>query len=57
MTPSHIVIDEYINKFGADYRFETSPNPLKELRDRKCDNTEVGRIKDATDGSGFKANK
>ena len=56
-TPSHIVIDEYIKKFGEDYRFETAKNPLSELQCRKCDNTEVGRIKDATDGKGFTPNK
>ncbi|KEI00136.1 hypothetical protein [Clostridium botulinum] len=42
---SHVVIDDYINKKEMDYRFEESPNPIDELRDRKCDNTTVGRIK------------
>ena len=40
---SHRVIDDYIAKNGEDYRFETAPNPIPELRNRKADNTEVGR--------------
>ncbi|MBU5268601.1 MAG: hypothetical protein E6916_04085 [Clostridium cochlearium] len=42
---SHVVIDDYINKKGMDYRFEEDPSPIDELRDRKCDNITVGRIK------------
>ncbi len=42
---SHNVIDKYIKKNGTDYRFETKPNPEKTLRDRKVDNTELGRKK------------
>ena len=42
---SHNVIDKYINKNGKDYRFETKANPEKSLRDRKVDNTELGRKK------------
>ena len=41
---SHVVIEEYICKNGQDYRFETAPNPVPELRDRRHDNTQVGRI-------------
>lgn len=40
---SHTVIDNYIRKFGQDYRFEIAPNPIPDLRDRKQDNIEVGR--------------
>jgi hypothetical protein len=40
---SHKVIGEYITEFGEDYRFEETPHPVPELRDRTCDNTEVGR--------------
>ena len=40
---SHRVIEDHIARFGQDYRFETAPNPIPELRDRKNDNTEVGR--------------
>ncbi len=40
---SHKVIEEYIAKNGTDYRFEEKPHPTPELRNRKCDNTTVGR--------------
>ena len=40
---SHTVIEEYIRKNGQDYRFETAPNPIPELRDRKRDDICVGR--------------
>lgn len=40
---SHKVIGEYITEFGEDYRFEETPHPVPELRDRTCDNTEIGR--------------
>ena len=36
-------IQAYIRKNGRDYRFETAPNPVPELRDRSADNTRVGR--------------
>jgi hypothetical protein len=42
---SHNVIEKYISKKGQDYRFETKPNPEKTLRDRKIDNTDLGRKK------------
>ena len=42
--PSHLVIDEYIRKNGCDYRFEVCENPIKLLRNRRCDNTCVGRF-------------
>lgn len=41
--PSHFVIDEYICRNGMDYRYEIAPNPLENLRNRKCDNVCVGR--------------
>lgn len=44
-TPSHMVINEYIRKHGVDYRFEVEENPIKLLRNRRCDNTCVGRFK------------
>lgn len=43
--PSHVVIDRYIRQKDRDYRFETSPNPIPDLQDRKTDNTAVGRTK------------
>ncbi len=42
---SHNVIEKYIKKNGQDYRFEVKPNPEKVLRDRKADNTDLGRKK------------
>ncbi len=41
--PSHEVISRYISQFGTDYRFETQPNPIEALQNRKSDNTAVGR--------------
>lgn len=41
--PSHAVIMKAIKKFGKDYRFEDKENPVKELRDRKNDNINLGR--------------
>ena len=43
--PSHQVIKDHIKEFGEDYRFETKPNPIKELQDRKCDNVNLARKK------------
>ncbi len=40
---SHKVIEKTIQKLGKDYRFETAPNPIKELQDRKSDNFSLGR--------------
>ena len=42
---SHEVIERYIRENGQDYRFETQPNPVEALRDRRSDNTSVGREK------------
>ncbi len=43
--PSHIVIDKAIKKFGKDYRFEDKQNPIKDLQNRKIDNTKIARKK------------
>ena len=40
---SHSVIKKYIADNNRDYRFETAEHPIVELRDRKRDNTTVGR--------------
>ena len=40
---SHAVIEDYIRKNGMDYRFETAPNPVEALRDRRRDDTQTGR--------------
>ena len=42
---SHNVIEKYINKHGQDYRYEDKPHVDKLLRNRKEDNTELGRKK------------
>ena len=54
MVPSHCVILSHINRCGMDYRFETAPNPICQLRQRNCDNTSVGRVKKAAQSSGFR---
>ena len=41
--PSHKVIVDFISKNNEDYRFETKENPIVALRDRKSDNTSIGR--------------
>ena len=41
--PSHQVIDMYIQQKGQDYRWETAPNPVASLQNRKADNINVGR--------------
>ena len=40
---SHNVIEQYITEAGEDYRFEETAHPVKALRCRTCDNTDVGR--------------
>ena len=45
---SHTVIEDYIKKFGQDYRFEVDENPIEPLRKRTSDNTEVGRTPGAS---------
>ncbi len=42
--PSHAVIKRTIKKFGEDYRYEDSPNPVAALRPRDRDNTTLGRV-------------
>lgn len=41
--PSHLVIEEAIKRFGKDYRYQDDDHPIKELNNRKEDNTSVGR--------------
>lgn len=57
IVPSHLVIDTNIRRFNKDYRFETAPNPIRELRNRTCDNTSVGRVPNITDSTDFFCNK
>ena len=33
----------YIDKKGKDYRYQEKQHPVEALRDRTCDNTEIGR--------------
>ena len=42
--PSHAVIVKSIEKFGKDYRYQDKTHPIKELGNRKKDNTTVGRM-------------
>ena len=42
--PSHMVIDRYIARNGQDYRWETEKEPIPELRDRRRDETALGRM-------------
>ena len=56
IVPSHCVIQEYIRRHGADYRFQVAPSPVPELRNRRMDNTTVGRKPNAAESSDFKCN-
>ncbi len=42
---SHTVIDQYIDEYGKDYRYEDTKNPVPELQNRKMDNVTLGRVK------------
>ena len=53
---SHAVIERVIRRDGEDYRFEVAPNPIPALRDRRNDNTSVGRICGAADSTDFTCN-
>lgn len=53
---SHNVIDAYIHRNRHDYRFEVAENPIPELRDRRCDNTDVGRVPNAAESTDFTCN-
>ncbi len=57
MTPSHCVIENFIRRRGADYRFQVAPSPVPELRNRRVDNTTVGRKPNAADSTDFTCNK
>ena len=57
VVPSHIVIDTHIRGYGRDYRFEVAPNPIKELRSRTKDNTDVGRVPYSAMSTDFWCNK
>ena len=57
IVPSHNVIENFICRRGADYRFQCSPSPVPELRNRRQDNTSVGRKPNAADSTDFFCNK
>ena len=57
IVPSHNVIDGFIKRRGADYRFQVAPSPVPELRNRRVDNTSVGRKPNAAESSNFYCNK
>ena len=57
IVPSHRVIDAHIRRFGMDYRFEIAPNPVEQLRNRRRDNTSVGRIANAASSTEFFCNE
>ena len=57
IVPSHNVINNHIRRAGKDYRYETKPNPVRELRCRTEDNTDVGRKAGAAPSTGFVCNE
>lgn len=57
IVPSHNVIDTMIRKRGADYRFQVAPSPVPELRNRREDNTNVGRKPNAAPSTSFFCNQ
>ncbi len=56
IVPSHQVIQQYICRHGADYRYQVAPSPVPELRNRRQDNTCVGRTADAANSTDFFCN-
>ena len=57
IVPSHCVIQNFICRRGADYRFQVAPSPVAELRNRRQDNTTVGRKANAAESTDFTCNK
>lgn len=43
--PAHLVIQKAIDRMGKDYRYQDSEHPVKELRNRTCDNVKIARTK------------
>jgi len=56
IVPSHRIIKSYIRRHGKDYRYQTAPNPVPDLRDRRTDNTSVGRCPNAAPSGEFFCN-
>ena len=57
IVPSHNVIETFIHKNGADYRYQVAQNPVPELRNRREDNTSVGRKPRAAQSTFFYCNE
>ncbi len=57
IVPSHNVIEEFIRKNGIDYRFQVALSPVPELRNRREDNTSVGRKPNAAPSTSFFCNE
>ncbi|MBE5745398.1 MAG: hypothetical protein E7355_04610 [Clostridiales bacterium] len=57
IVPSYCVIERYICRHGADYRYQVAPSPVPELRNRREDNACVGRKPNAADSTDFFCNK
>ena len=57
IVPSHDVIETFIRSHGIDYRYQVAPNPIPELRNRREDNTSVGRKPGAAQSSSFFCNE
>lgn len=53
IVPSHLIIDGFIKRKGMDYRFQVAPSPVPELRNRREDNTTVGRAPNAAQSTDF----
>ena len=56
IVPSHNVIETFIRRRGADYRYQIAPSPVPELRSRRQDNVSVGRVPNATTSTNFYCN-
>lgn len=56
IVPSHCVIEEFISRYGMDYRYQVAPSPIEELRNRREDNTDVGRKPNAARSTEFFCN-
>lgn len=57
IVPSHNVINDFIKRNGIDYRYQIAPSPVPELRNRREDNTQVGRRPNAAPSSNFFCNE
>ena len=57
IVPSHCVIEQFIRGRGMDYRYQVAPSPIPELRNRRDDNTDVGRKPNAAKSTNFFCNE